>query len=70
MEFGPRALGNRSILANPLQKNITKILNNKLQRSDFMPFAPIIRDVDAKKILENFKKLMIFLEIYGDDLFC
>ena len=55
MEFGPRALGNRSILANPLQKNITKILNNKLQRSDFMPFAPIIRDVDAKKILENFK---------------
>ena len=52
MEFGPRVLGNRSILANPLQKNITKILNNKLQRSDFMPFAPIIRDVDAK-ILEN-----------------
>ena len=55
MEFGPRALGNRSILANPLQDNITKILNKKLQRSDFMPFAPIIRDVDAKKILENFK---------------
>ncbi len=54
MEFGPRALGNRSILANPLQKNITKILNKKLQRSDFMPFAPIIRDIDAKKILRDY----------------
>ena len=49
MEFGPRALGNRSILANPAQKNITNKLNKRLKRSDFMPFAPMIRDIDAKK---------------------
>ncbi len=54
MEFGPRALGNRSILANPLQRNISMKLNKRLQRSDFMPFAPIIRDIDAKKILEDY----------------
>ena len=54
MEFGPRALGNRSMIANPAKKNITKILNRRLKRSDFMPFAPMIRDVDAKKILENY----------------
>ena len=54
MEFGPRALGNRSILANPSNVNITDILNKKLKRSDFMPFAPMIRDIDAKNILENY----------------
>ena len=56
MEFGPRALGNRSILANPLKKNITNILNERLKRSDFMPFAPIFRDIDAYKILEKYNK--------------
>lgn len=56
MEFGPRALGNRSILANPLKKNITNILNERLKRSDFMPFAPIFRDKDAYKILEKYNK--------------
>ena len=54
MEFGPRALGNRSILANPMTDNITDILNYKLTRSEFMPFAPMIRIEDAKEILENF----------------
>ncbi len=56
MEFGPRALGNRSILANPSQKNITNKLNERLKRSDFMPFAPMIRDIDANKILKNYSK--------------
>ena len=56
MEFGPRALGNRSILANPSQENITNKLNERLKRSDFMPFAPMIRDIDANKILENYSK--------------
>lgn len=40
MEFGPRALGNRSILANPKNKNIKKILNNKIKNRElFRPFA-------------------------------
>ena len=42
MEYGPRALGHRSILANPSDLSIVQRLNTALKRSDFMPFAPII----------------------------
>ena len=43
MEFGPRALGNRSILANPLLSNTQKSLNLKIKyRESFRPFAPSI----------------------------
>ncbi len=41
MEFGPRALGNRSILSRATDPNINKSLNKKLKRTEFMPFAPI-----------------------------
>ncbi|ADC69556.1 Carbamoyltransferase [Methanocaldococcus sp. FS406-22] len=41
MEFGPRALGNRSIIALPTKENKEKI-NKRLKRSWFMPFAPTI----------------------------
>ncbi len=40
MEFGPRSLGNRSILAHPKGKKINDDLNSRLKRSEFMPFAP------------------------------
>lgn len=42
MEYGPRALGNRSIFVSAKDPSINQWLNAKLQRSDFMPFAPII----------------------------
>jgi carbamoyltransferase len=43
MEFGARALGNRSILANPCTKNIKDIINSKIKRREnFRPFAPSI----------------------------
>lgn len=43
MEFGPRALGNRSIIANPLLPNILSDLNIKVKkRESFRPFAPIM----------------------------
>lgn len=43
-EFGPRALGHRSILANPMLSNMKDILNKKVkQRESFRPFAPIIK---------------------------
>jgi carbamoyltransferase len=42
MEYGPRALGNRSILAMPTDPSINKWLNKKLRRTEFMPFAPSI----------------------------
>lgn len=41
MEFGPRALGHRSILAPAIHPEINKTLNDKLKRSEFMPFAPV-----------------------------
>ena len=43
MEFGPRALGARSILADPRQKKMKKIINNKIKfREEFRPFCPSI----------------------------
>ncbi len=43
MEFGPRALGNRSILADPRSSNMQKNLNLKIKfRESFRPFAPSI----------------------------
>ena len=55
MEFGPRALGNRSILANPKNISNIELLNNKLFRNDFMPFAPSTTIEIAKKYLPNFE---------------
>lgn len=40
MEFGPRALGNRSILYRTDDKNVKDWLNERLKRTEFMPFAP------------------------------
>ncbi len=43
MEWGPRALGNRSILADPRNQNIREIINLKIKRREnFRPFAPSI----------------------------
>jgi carbamoyltransferase len=49
MEYGPRALGNRSILASATAKEINDSLNRRLKRTEFMPFAPVVRDVDASR---------------------
>ena len=43
MEFGPRALGNRSLLADPRRPDMRHILNQKVKhREDFRPFAPSV----------------------------
>jgi carbamoyltransferase len=44
MEFGPRALGNRSLLVRPTQLETHKVLNRRLNRYDTMPFAPMVLD--------------------------
>ena len=41
MEYGPRALGNRSILYQPTDVTVNDWLNHKLKRTEFMPFAPV-----------------------------
>ena len=49
-EIGPRALGNRSILCNPLNRNMRDILNEKVKHREwFRPFAPVATAEDAKK---------------------
>lgn len=55
-EWGPRALGNRSILASAFLPTISKELNRRLKRSDFMPFAPVVREIDADLIFEKYSK--------------
>lgn len=43
MEWGPRALGNRSVLADPRNKEIQNIVNKKIKfREEFRPFAPSV----------------------------
>ena len=56
MEWGPRALGNRSILASPFDPSINDWLNERLERSEFMPFAPVIRSEDADRWFRGVEK--------------
>ena len=52
MEYGPRALGARSILASPADAGINDALNQRLSRSEFMPFAPVIAEDDAATLFD------------------
>ncbi len=53
MEFGPRALGGRSIIASPLEKDMQKKLNLKVKyRESFRPFAPAILAEDVSEWFE------------------
>jgi len=51
-EHGARALGNRSIICDATRKETYDILNGKLHRNDFMPFAPSVIDEDADVIFQ------------------
>jgi len=42
-EYGPRALGARSIMAAAVDRKINDWLNQRLERTEFMPFAPVVR---------------------------
>ena len=53
MEFGPRALGNRSILGDPGNPDMQRIINQKIKfREGFRPFAPGVIAEDAPKYFE------------------
>ncbi|MCX8065801.1 MAG: hypothetical protein N3G21_11630 [Candidatus Hydrogenedentes bacterium] len=56
MEWGPRALGNRSILSDCRSEEVSDKLNKMLCRSEFMPFAPAIIYEDASKFLIGYDK--------------
>ncbi len=54
MEFGPRALGNRSILADPRQASMKDTVNAKIKfRESFRPFAPAILEEEVSKYFAN-----------------
>jgi carbamoyltransferase len=54
MEFGPRALGNRSILADPREASMQDFVNQKIKfRESFRPFAPILLQEEAEKYFET-----------------
>lgn len=54
MEFGPRALGSRSIVLHPGNPEMNTIVNNRLNRTEFMPFAPSVLDYRAKDYFINY----------------
>lgn len=51
-EFGPRALGNRSLLADPRISDIKDQLNKIKQRQEYRPFAPVVLAEHAKDLFE------------------
>jgi carbamoyltransferase len=58
MEFGARALGNRSILANPSDHRVVGLINRMIKNRDFwMPFAPTVLAERAGDYLVNPKGL-------------
>lgn len=57
MEYGPRALGNRSILAAPDKKEMRDKINKIIKRRDwFQPFCPSILESEARLMFEPFSK--------------
>ncbi len=66
-EFGPRALGNRSILAIPFPKNVKDHINKKVKfRETFRPFAPAVMEEFASKyfkINQNSEYMLIAAEV-------
>lgn len=57
MEFGARALGNRSILANPSDPEVVRVINEQVKNRDFwMPFAPSVLKERENDYIINPKK--------------
>lgn len=55
MEYGPRALGSRSIMASAADPTINASLNERLNRTEFMPFAPATIDKLASRCFHEWK---------------
>ncbi|WP_327145828.1 carbamoyltransferase family protein [Nocardia sp. NBC_01327] len=57
IEHGPRALGHRSILANPTFPDIKDVINTRVKhREPFRPFAPLVLESDAPRVFEMGRK--------------
>jgi carbamoyltransferase len=53
MEYGPRALGNRSVLAEARDPSVRLVLNRCLGRTEFMPFAPVVLEEGAEERISD-----------------
>lgn len=70
MEYGPRALGNRSVIYHAEDPSVNDWLNRQLKRTEFMPFAPVILEQDAPAMMKDYGAIncraMKYMTITGD----
>jgi carbamoyltransferase len=64
MEYGPRALGSRSILASPINPEMQARLNEVKDREDFRPVAPVVLEEDAAEWFDNAERSPFMLFVY------
>ncbi|MCI0537727.1 MAG: carbamoyltransferase [Verrucomicrobiales bacterium] len=65
MEWGPRALGNRSILCDPRRANMKDILNSKIKRREsFRPFAPSILREQVRDWFETEDEVPFMMQVF------
>ena len=65
MEFGPRALGNRSIVADPRRADMKDILNKRIKhRETYRPFAPSVLEEKASQIFERSEPSPFMMLVY------
>jgi carbamoyltransferase len=64
MEYGPRALGSRSILASPISATMQQRLNEVKDREDFRPVAPVVLEEDAAEWFEGAEDSPFMLFVY------
>lgn len=69
MEFGPRALGARSILASPIQAEMQDRLNDIKDREDFRPVAPVVIEEEANAWFKDadYSPFMLFVYDVRDE---
>lgn len=64
-EWGPRALGNRSIMADPRNMKVIRKINFAIKQRDFwMPFAPAVLEEDHKRYFKNPKFAPYMIEAF------
>jgi len=65
MEWGPRALGNRSIVCDPRRSDMKAILNAKIKkRESFRPFAPSVLDESVKDWFEEDDAVPFMMQVF------
>jgi carbamoyltransferase len=65
MEWGPRALGNRSIICDPRRADMKEILNAKIKRREsFRPFAPSVLSENVSEWFEEDDEVPFMMQVY------